>query len=65
MAAEIDENKESMVSLLEEYQAEFSRKGTMASSSSLKAIATDVSCKGQEYKTPHSGRSTPILFFVF
>ena len=45
-------------------QADFSRRGTITSSSSSISTATEVSCEGQEYKIPTRLINTKFVFCV-
>ena len=52
VAVKVSEEEEAMV-LSWRIQLDFSKRGTIDSSSSSISAATEVSCESQEYKTPH------------
>ena len=64
MAVKISEEEEAMVPFLEN-SAGFSKRGTIDSSSSSISAATEVSCEGQEYKTPHMVNQHQVCFLYF
>ena len=51
--------------LLWRIQLDFSKRGTIDSSSSSISAATEVSCEGQEYKTHHMVNQHQVCFLYF